>query len=147
LSQSYNNATGQFAKGQINNNTMIAITDSYQPKYQSLINEAKALQPPKQFQNATDLYTRSLDSELQSNTHFRNYLAINNSTENKLSSKLLIHSTTRLRSMKNVQGHLPTGRTLVSAFIIQVKLSISIRSSIHVTEHGVPIPDQLARTS
>jgi hypothetical protein len=89
LSESYHNETGKFAKGQINNKTMISITDNYLPKFRSLVNESKALQPPKQFQNATDLYTKSLESELQSNTHFRNYLSTNNSTENKLSSKLL----------------------------------------------------------
>ena len=42
LSQSYHNETGKFAKGQINNKTMIAITDNYLPKYQSLINESKS---------------------------------------------------------------------------------------------------------
>jgi len=47
------------------------------------------LQPPKQYKNATDLYTKSLESELQSNNHFRNYISTNNSTDNKLSSKLL----------------------------------------------------------
>src|SRR5215475_9073835 len=45
LSQSYHNETGKSAKGQIDNKTIIAITDSFQPKYQALINEAKSLQP------------------------------------------------------------------------------------------------------
>jgi|KBSMisStaDraftv2_1062788.scaffolds.fasta_scaffold583659_2 flagellar hook-basal body complex protein FliE len=89
LSQSYHNETGKFVKGQINNKTMIAITDNYLPKFQNLVKESKALQPPKQYQNATDLYTKSLESELQSNNHFRNYISTNNSTDNKLSSKLL----------------------------------------------------------
>jgi len=92
LSQSYHNETGKLAKGQINNKTMIAITDNYEQKYQNLIKEAKALQPPKEFRNATDLYTKSLELELQSNNHFRNYLSNNNSTENNLSSKLLSDS-------------------------------------------------------
>ena len=68
---------------------MIAITDNYLPKFQNLVKASKALQPPKQYQNATDLYTKSLESELQSNNHFRNYISTNNSTENKLSSRLL----------------------------------------------------------
>ena len=72
LSQSYHNETGKSAKGQVDNKTIIAITDSFKPKYESLITEAKALQPPKQFQNATDLYIKSLESELQSNNHLRN---------------------------------------------------------------------------
>ena len=92
LSQSYHNETEKFAKGQINNKTMIAITDNYEQKYQNLIKEAKELQPPKEFQNATDLYTKSLELELQSNNHFRDYLSTNNSTENNLSSKLLSDS-------------------------------------------------------
>lgn len=89
LSQNYHNATEKAGK---DNKTIIAITDSYKPKYQSLIDQSKSLQPPQQFQNATSLYTRSLESELQSNNHLRNSLATNNSTENKLSSKLLSDS-------------------------------------------------------
>ena len=105
LSQSYHNETGKFAKGQINNKTMIAITDNYLPKYQSLINESKSLQPPKQFQNATDLYTKSLESELQSNNHFRNYLLTNNFTESKLSSKLLSDSfTNEIEAFKKLKA-------------------------------------------
>jgi hypothetical protein len=93
LSLSYTNETGKSAKGQVDNKTKIAITDSFKPKFQSLISEAKALQPPKQFQNATELYIKSLESQLQSNNHYRNYLATNNATENKLSTKLLTNSS------------------------------------------------------
>jgi len=45
----------------------------------SLPNNTKMLQ----------IYTKSLESELQSYIHFRNYLSTNNSTENELSSKFL----------------------------------------------------------
>lgn len=89
LTQSYENEYTKWKSHQYDNKTMISVTNNYLPKYQSLINESKALQPPKQYQNATDLYTKSLQSELQSNNHFRNYLSTNNSTENKLSSRLL----------------------------------------------------------
>ena len=68
---------------------MISITNNYLPKYENLVNQSKTLQPPKQYQNATDLYTKSLESELQSYMHFRNYLSTNNSTENELSKRLL----------------------------------------------------------
>jgi hypothetical protein len=94
LSGSYHKETGKSENGQADNNTIITITDSYKPKYESLIDKAKALQPPKQFQNATDLYIKSLESELQSNNHFRNYLATNNATESELSNKLLSDSFT-----------------------------------------------------
>ena len=92
LSRSYYNQTGNSGNGQVDNETIITITDNYKPKYESLINKAKALQPPEQFQNGTDLYIKSVESELQSNNHFRNYLATNNATESKLSSKLLSDS-------------------------------------------------------
>jgi len=92
LSQSYYNETGNSGNGQVDNETIITITDNYKPKYESLIDKAKDLQPPEQFQNGTDLYIKSVESELQSNNHFRNYLATNNATENELSIKLLSDS-------------------------------------------------------
>jgi integrase/recombinase XerD len=56
-------------------------------------------------QNATDLYTKSLESELQSNNHFRNYLLTNNSTESKLSSKLLSDSfTNEIEAFKKLKA-------------------------------------------
>ena len=92
LTQSYQNEVGKWKAHQHDNKTMISITNNYLPKYENLVNESKTLQPSKEFQNASDLYTKSLGSELQSYMHFRNYLLTNNSTENKLSSKYLSDS-------------------------------------------------------
>jgi hypothetical protein len=89
LTQSYQNEIGKWKTHQYDNKTMISVTSNYLPKYENLVNESKTLQPPKQYQNATDTYTKSLESELQSYIHFQNYLSTNNSTENKLSSKFL----------------------------------------------------------
>jgi hypothetical protein len=85
LTQSYQNEFGKWKAHQHDNETMISIINNYLPKYENLVNESKTLH----YQNATDLYTKSLGSELQSYVHFRNYLLTNNSTENKLSSKFL----------------------------------------------------------
>jgi hypothetical protein len=89
LTQSYQNEVGKWKAHQYGNTTMISITNNYLPKYENLANQSKTLQPPKQYQNATDLYTKSLESELQSYMHFRNYLSTNNSIENELSKRLL----------------------------------------------------------
>ena len=89
LTQSYQNEIGKWKAHQYDNKTMISVTSNYLPKYENMVNESKTLQPPKQYQNATDTYTKSLESELQSYIHFRNYLSTNNSTENELSSKFL----------------------------------------------------------
>jgi len=88
LTQSYQNEFGKWKAHQHDNKTMISIINNYLPKYENLVNESKMLQL-NQYQNASDLYTKSLGSELQSYVHFRNYLLTNNSTENKLSSKFL----------------------------------------------------------
>ena len=61
-----------------NDTTMISITDSYLPKFQELITEAKNLHAPAKFKNVTELYLKSLESELQSNIYFRNNLESSN---------------------------------------------------------------------
>lgn len=71
-----------------NDTTMISIIDSYLPKFQELITEAKNLHAPPKFKNVTELYLKSLESELQSNIYFRNNLESSNATESTLSSKL-----------------------------------------------------------
>jgi hypothetical protein len=92
LTRSYQNEVAKWRTHQYDNKTMISITNSYLPKYENLVSQSRTLQPPKQLQNGTDLYTKSLESELQSYVHFKNYLSTNNSTENELSSKLLSDS-------------------------------------------------------
>ena len=85
LTQGYQNEFGKWKAHQHDNKTMISIINNYLPKYENLVSESKTLH----YLNATNLYTKSLGSELQSYIHFRNYLLTNNSTENKLSSKFL----------------------------------------------------------
>ena len=55
----------------------------------SLITKTKDLQTPINYENVTSLYAKSLESELQSNTHFRNYLLTGNSTQNEASQQSL----------------------------------------------------------
>lgn len=89
LTQSYQHEVGKWKTNQYDNKSMISITNNYLPKYEKLVIESKALQAPKQYQNAINLYTKSLESELQSYIHFRNYLSTNNSAENELYTRLL----------------------------------------------------------
>jgi hypothetical protein len=78
----------KWKRGEYGNNTMVSITDSYLPKFQELITMAKNLHTPTKFENVTELYLKSLESELQSNILFRNNLVSSNSTESMLSTKL-----------------------------------------------------------
>ena len=47
LTQSYQSQVGKWKLKQYDNGTMTSITDQYLPKFQSLVDRAKALQPPK----------------------------------------------------------------------------------------------------
>ena len=53
----------KWKRGEHNNNTMASITDSYLPKFQEPITEAKNLHDPAKFKSVTELYLKSLESE------------------------------------------------------------------------------------
>jgi len=89
LTQSYQNETTKLADGQYNNRTMIAITNNYLPKFQNILNESKVFLTSEPYHNASSLYTKSLESELQSYIHFRNFLSTANSTESEASMQSL----------------------------------------------------------
>jgi hypothetical protein len=92
LTQSYQKEVGKWQAKQYDNKTMISITNDYLPKYKGLLNESKALThspPTKLYQNALELYTKSIELELESNIDFRNYLSTGNLAENETSSRLL----------------------------------------------------------
>ena len=90
LTQSYQTEVGKWQAKLYDNKTMISITNDYLPKYKDLINESKTLNPPtKQYQNAVELYAKSIELELESNIDFRNYLSTGNLAENETSTRLL----------------------------------------------------------
>jgi type II secretory pathway pseudopilin PulG len=92
LTQSYQREVGKWQGKQYDNKTMISITNDYLPRYKGLLNESKSLNPfppTRQYQNAVELYTKSIELELQSNVDFRNYLTTGNLAENETSSRLL----------------------------------------------------------
>jgi len=90
LTQSYQNEVGKWQAKQYDNKTMISITNDYLPKYKGLVNESMTLNPfTKQYQNAVDLFMKSIEAELESNIHFRNYLSSGKLAENETSARLL----------------------------------------------------------
>jgi hypothetical protein len=90
LTQTYQNEIGKRQEKQYSNKSMISITDSYLPKFQKLINRVETLWPSTEnYAQARDLYIKSLQSEMESYRHFRNFLATNNPTEDKISTQLL----------------------------------------------------------
>ena len=89
LAHDYDIQVQKWQRGELSNETMASTTDIYLPRYQELITKTKDLQTPTNYENVTSLYAKSLESELQSNTHFRNYLLTGNSTQNEASQQSL----------------------------------------------------------
>jgi hypothetical protein len=90
LTQSYQGEIGKWLSKQNNNNTMIKITDNYLPKFQKLIDRAESLKPTADnYNQAKGLYIKSLQSEMESYRHFRNFLTTGNHIEDEKSTQLL----------------------------------------------------------
>ena len=89
LTQSYQGQVGKWKLKQYDNSTMVSITDQYLPKFQSLVDRAKALQPPQKFTRSRDFLVLSFQSEMESYKHFRNFLTTGLRAEDDVSTKFL----------------------------------------------------------
>ena len=90
LTQSYQKEIGKWQSKQYDNKTMILITDKYLPEFQKLVDRAQGLQPTSaKYLQAKDLYIKSLQSEIASYMHFRNFLVTGNRIEDDTSTELL----------------------------------------------------------
>jgi hypothetical protein len=90
LTQSYQSEIGKWQSKHHDNKTMILITDKYLPEFQELVNRAQALQPTTtKYLQAKSFYIKSLQSEIGSYVHFRNFLVTGNKTEDDISTQLL----------------------------------------------------------
>ena len=74
------------------NNTMIQIIDQYLPRYDELLERAKALNTPEKYKSAHDYLVSSIELERQSYQHFRNYLATTDQSEYEKSSEMISQS-------------------------------------------------------
>jgi hypothetical protein len=74
------------------NSTLIKVIDQYQPRYDQLLERAKALNTPEKYTDSRNYLLSTIDLEKQSYQHFRNYLATGNQTEYEKSSEMLTKS-------------------------------------------------------
>lgn len=74
LTREYQIEEGKWTDKQYDNATMIMKIDAYSPRYQDLIDRANALETPAKYAVAKDYLIKSIESEKQSNEHFRNHL-------------------------------------------------------------------------
>jgi len=94
LTQEYQAEESKWSNKQYSNSTMITIVDNFLPKYQELIDRANTLDTPDRYRESRALLVSAIESEKESNEHFRNYLASGNQTEYHQSSNLLTRSLT-----------------------------------------------------
>ena len=74
------------------NNTMIQVIDQYLPKYDMLVERAKALDTPEKYKSAQEYLVSAIDLERQSYQHFRNFLATGDESEYGMSSNMISRS-------------------------------------------------------
>ena len=93
LTQSYQDNIGKWLSKRYDNKTMILITDKYLPNFHKLVSRAQALQPTTaKYLEAKDSYIKSLQSEIASYMHFRNFLSTGNNMEDNISTQLLTNA-------------------------------------------------------
>lgn len=89
LTQEYQTHEGRWKAGEYTNEEMAGIVDSYRPRYQSLVEIAKAIETPDKYKEPRDLLVNSIDAERTSNDHFKNYLLTGDESELRKSEELL----------------------------------------------------------
>jgi ABC-type lipoprotein release transport system permease subunit len=92
LTQEYQAEESKWTNKQYDNSTMITIVDNYLPKYQQLIDRANMLDTPDRYKEARGFLVSAIQSEKESNEHFRNYLVTGDQKEYERSSDLLTKS-------------------------------------------------------
>ncbi len=92
LTQEYQAEEGKWNEKQYDNSTMIGVIDSYQPRYQEILDRAQALETPDRYKVARENLVKAVEAEMQSNQHFRNYLANGDPAEYRKSIDLFSRS-------------------------------------------------------
>lgn len=89
LTREYQMHEGKWNAEEYSNEEMAGIVDEYRPRYQSLIDKAKTVETPDKYEESRELMVKSIEAEMQSNDHFKNYLLTGDEDELHQSEELL----------------------------------------------------------
>ncbi len=89
LTQEYQAYEGTWKAGGYSNEEMAGIVDDYRPRYQSLIDRANVIETPDKYEQSRELLVKSIEAEMTSNHHFKNYLLTGDESELRKSEDLL----------------------------------------------------------
>ena len=89
LTHNYQQEVGKWNNKELDNSTMITITDKYLSQFEELENEARTLNVPNEYENIRNSFVSSIGSEASSYEHFKNYLITGDKSEDQLSNDKL----------------------------------------------------------
>jgi hypothetical protein len=89
LTHNYQQEVGKWNNKELDNSTMITITDKYLSQFEELENEARNLNVPNEYENIRNSFVSSIGSEASSYEHFKNYLITGDKSEDQLSNDKL----------------------------------------------------------
>lgn len=107
VSNEYQNELAKEKESINNNMTIVNKTNEYIDKLEKIILLAKEYNIQKNYKSLLNSYINSLQNEIESYIHYKNYILTGNNTENKLSldflSKSLIYETEAIKEFKKLE--------------------------------------------
>ncbi|HET8856450.1 MAG TPA: hypothetical protein VFM28_02870 [Nitrososphaeraceae archaeon] len=107
VSNEYQNELAKEKESINNNMTIVNKTNKYIDKLEKIILLAKEYNIQKDYKSLLNSYINSLQNEIESYIHYKNYILTGNNTENKLSldflSKSLNYETQAIKEFKKLE--------------------------------------------
>jgi len=107
VSNEYQNELAKEKESINNNMTIVNKTNEYIDKLEKIILLAKEYNIQKDYKSLLNSYINSLQNEIESYIHYKNYILTGNNTENKLSldflSKSLNYETQAIKEFKKLE--------------------------------------------
>jgi hypothetical protein len=93
VTENYHREIERWEKDQYRDAELVDITNSFLSEYDRLVDRASSIRPPQKYQEALDLYLKSLTSERSSYAFFRDFVETGDPVLNKTSINLLSNAT------------------------------------------------------
>lgn len=93
VTENYHKEIEKWERDQYDDREFVGITNSFLSEYDHLVNRASSFKPPQKYQEALDLYLKSLTAERSSYTVFRDFIETGDSRLNETSIDLLSNAT------------------------------------------------------
>ena len=93
VTENYHKEIEKWERDQYDNRKLVEVTGSFLSEYDLLVDRASSFKPPQKYQEALDLYIKSLNSERSSYDVFRDFVETGDPRLNETSIDLLSNAT------------------------------------------------------